>query len=188
MARSYVAIYQNKEVNYFVYFDFNNNEFFKIAERRNHAPIALTAFVGIMFYVLMNKLFFDINISPFKTILTSSIIGIIFGYISIQLTNRAIKKGLPYRKKIIHPTAQDIKLYLIEGKKQFHKLIYAILFLIVMLFITAGYLYFIPQSALMFLSNILLWIILILITWATRPIKRKQVRKQIKKELEKQLR
>lgn len=187
VTRSYVAIYQNKEENYFVYFDFKNNEFFKIAERRNHASIALTAFVGIVLYTLMNDVFFDMTISPFWIISTSSTIGIIFGYISTKLTNRAIEKGLPSRKEIIYPTAKDIQVYLVEGRKQFQILVFAILFLIFFLIITMGYLYFVPKSILMFFSNVAFWIIIILIIWAVRPIKRKQVQKQLKKELVKQL-
>jgi len=185
MGRSYVAIYQNKEVNHFIYFDFNKNEFFKIAERKNQSLILLASFVSIIFYALMKNVLFGININPFMIIFISSMIGIVLGYISIKLTNRAIEKGLPDRKKVIHPTDQDIRMYVIEGRKQLRIQICAILFLLFMLLITSLFLYFVPQSVLMFLANTILWIIIILITWAIRPIKGAQVRRWLEKELEK---
>lgn len=179
MQRSYVAIYQNKEQNYFVYFDFNKHEFFKIAERKNQSLIILTSFVSIIFYALMKDVSFGININPIKILLISSMIGIMLGYLSIKLTNRAIEKGLSHRKRILHPTSQEFKMYLTEGKKQLRILTYMMLFLMFFLFLSLVFLYFMPRSVLMFLVNITLWVVIILSIWAIRPIKRNQVRKQL---------
>jgi len=185
MARSYVAIYQNKEINYFVYFDFEKREIFKIAQRENKLLILLTAFVSIIFYYLMKDVSFGVNINPIKMLLISSIIGITIGFISIKLTNRAIEKGLAHRKVVIHPTDQELEMYLFEGRKQFHILFLMMLFLIFVLFIASVFLFFMPQNVLMFLASIALWGIIILCVWAIRPIKRSQVHKQLEIELKK---
>ena len=185
MARSYVAIYQNKKINYFVYYDVENHQFFKIVEREQKSLIALTSFVSIVFYALMKDMSFAIDVNPFKMLLLSSMVGIILGYISVKLTDRAIEKGLPHRKKVIHPTEQELKMYLIEGKKQFRILVYMMLFLIFCMFLSLLMLYFMPQSVLMFLVNIVFWVVIIVSIWAIRPIKRNQVRKQLENTLEK---
>ena len=185
MARSYVAIYQNKKINYFVYYDVENHQFFKIAERDQKSLIALTSFVSIVFYAFMKDMSFAIDVNPFMMLLLSSMIGITLGYISIKLTDRAIEKGLPHRKEVIHPTEQELKMYLIEGKKQFRILVYMMLFLMFCMFLSLLMLYFMPQSVLMFLVNILFWVVIMVPIWAIRPIKRNQVRKQLENGLEK---
>ena len=86
---------------------------------------------------------------------------------------------------MIHPTEQELKMYLIEGKKQFRILVYMMLFLIFCMFLSLLMLYFMPQSVLMFLVNIVFWVVIIVSIWAIRPIKRNQVRKQLENTLEK---
>ncbi|GIO23671.1 hypothetical protein [Oceanobacillus sp. J11TS1] len=185
MSRSYVAIYQNKESNYFLYFDFKKHEFFSVAERQNQSKILLISFVSIVFYALMKNVSFGMAINPLKILLIVSILGIMLGYISIKLTNRGIEKGLEHRKEVVHPTNQELREYLFEGKKQFNVLVFIILFLFLCVFLSAVFLYFMPQSVLMFLVNIGFWAISILVTWLIRPIKRSQAHKQLEEKLEK---
>src|SRR5699024_5287527 len=183
MARSYVAIYQNKKLNYFIYYDFEKREFFKIAQRENKLLFSLIPLVSIVFYSLMRNVSLGVNINPFNMLLISSIIGITLGFISVKLTNRSIEKGLEHRKVVIHPTDQELEMYLFEGKKQLHILFFMMLFLLFVLFIASVFLLFMPQNVLMFLASIALWGIIILCVWAIRPIKRSQVRKQLEIEL-----
>lgn len=185
VSRSYVAIYQNKESNYFLYFDFKKHEFFSVAERQNQSKILLISFVSIVFYALMKNVSFGMAINPLKILLIVSILGIMLGYISIKLTNRGIEKGLEHRKEVVHPTNQELREYLFEGKKQFNVLVFIILFLFLCVFLSAVFLYFMPQSVLMFLVNIGFWAISILVTWLIRPIKRSQAHKQLEEKLEK---
>src|SRR5699024_8540078 len=104
---------------------------------------------------------------------------------ALPISNRAIEKGLEHRKEVIHPTNQELREYLFEGKKQFHVLVFIILFLFLCVFLSAVLLYFMPQSVLMFLVNIGFWTISILVAWLIRPIKRSQAHKQLEGKLEK---
>ena len=72
MARSYVAIYQNKKINFFVYYDVENHQFFKIAEREYKSLIALTSIVSIVFYASMKDMSFAIDVNPLKMLWISS--------------------------------------------------------------------------------------------------------------------
>src|SRR5699024_12351686 len=110
----------------------------------------------------MKDVSFGVNINPIKMLLISSIIGITIGFISIKLTNRAIEKGLAHRKVVIHPTDQELEMYLFEGRKQFHIQFLMMLFLIFVLFISSVFLFFMLHNLLMFLSSISLCVIIIL--------------------------
>ena len=92
MGRSYVAIYQDKEFNSHLYFDFEMNEFFTIAERKNSGLVVLTSSVAILFYAFMSKVSLDIGFNPFNIVLISMILGMIIGFISVKLTSNAINK------------------------------------------------------------------------------------------------
>ncbi|WP_066195180.1 hypothetical protein [Gracilibacillus timonensis] len=185
MSRSYVAIYQNKKVNEFLYFDFNKNEFFSVAERKSQSTIFFTSFVSIVFYALMKNVSFGMTFSPLTMLAITGVLGIALGCVSIQLTNRAIEKGLEHRKEVVHPTNQELRQYLMEGKKQFHVLVFILLVLFFCVFLSAVFLYFMPQNVLMFLVNIGSWAISILVAWLIRPIQRSQTHKQLEGRLEK---
>src|SRR5699024_5998746 len=120
VSRSYVAIYQNKKLNYFLYFDFKKHEFFSIAERKSQSMILLTSFASIVFYAVMKNVSFGIGINPLNILFIAGVLGIMLGYISIKLTNRAIEKGLERIKEVIHTTNRYIREYIIEGKKQYN--------------------------------------------------------------------
>lgn len=185
VSRSYVAIYQNKKLNYFLYFDFKKHEFFSIAERKSQSMILLTSFASIVFYAVMKNVSFGIGINPLNILFIAGVLGIMLGYISIKLTNRAIEKGLERRKEVIHPTNRELREYLFEGKKQYKVQVFVILLLFFFIFLSAVLLYFMPQSVLMFLVNIGSWVVSMLSAWLIRPIKRSQAHKQLEGKLEK---
>lgn len=185
MSRSYVAIYQNKELNYSIYFDFKKHEFFLIAQQVDKSKILTMSLSSIVFYAIMKNISFGMATNPLKMLCIASILGIILGFIGIKLTDRAIKKGLEHRKEVIHPTDQELCEYLSEGKKQSPALIFIILLLFSFVLISSALLYFMPQSVLMFLINIGIWAASMLTSWAIRPIKRNQAHKQLEGELEK---
>ncbi|MFD1068291.1 hypothetical protein [Oceanobacillus locisalsi] len=142
------------------------------------------SFGSIPAYAIMKNVSFGMAINPLKMLVIASILGIILGCVSIKLTDRAIEKGLEHRKEVIHPTNQALREYLSVGIKQSKGLVFIILLLFFLVFLSAIFLYFMPQSVLMFLVNIGSWMISILTTWAIRPIKRSQVHKQLEGELE----
>jgi len=143
------------------------------------------SFSSIVFYAIMKNVSLGIVINPLKMLFIASILGIILGYISIKLTDRAIEKGLERRKEVIHPTNQELREYLSEGKKQSQVLVFIILLLFFLVFLSAALLYFMPQSVLMFLINIGMWAVSMLAVWGVRPIKRNQAHKQLEGKLEK---
>src|SRR5699024_3406633 len=147
--------------------------------------ILLMSFSSIVFYAIMKNVSLGIVINPLKMLFIASILGIILGYISIKLTDRAIEKGLERRKEVIHPTNQELREYLSEGKKQSQVLVFIILLLFFLVFLSAALLYFMPQSVLMFLINIGMWAVSMLAVWGVRPIKRNQAHKQLEGKLEK---
>lgn len=185
MSRSWVAIYQNKESNYSIYFDFKKHEVFLIAQQINKSMITFMSLCSIPFYAIMKNISFGMAINPLTMLVIASILGIILGCISIKLTDRAIEKGLERRKKVIHPTNQELCEYLSEGKKQSPALVFIILLLFFLVFLSAVLLYFMPQSVLMFLANIGIWAGSMLAVWGVRPIKRSQAHKQLEGKLEK---
>ena len=182
MERSYVAIYQDKKFNSHLYYDFEKDEFFTIAERKNSGLVVFTSFAAILFYAFMSKVSLNIGLHPFSLVLISTVLGIIFGFICVKLTSNAINKGLPKRKNVMNPTGEQLEKYIKEGKKQFKTLIFIIFFLFFFSLLTATLLLIMPESVLMMLSTIGMWAILILVIWLVRPLKRKQVYKQIKSE------
>jgi hypothetical protein len=110
------------------------------------------------------------------------IIGLIIGIICVKLTSNAINKGLK-QKKVMNPTSEQLKKYIIEGKKQFKTVVFVIVFLLFFNLISAILLLFMPKSVLLFISNFVMWAVLILVVWLIRPIKRIQVYNQLKREL-----
>ena len=183
MGRSYVAIYQDKEVNSHLYYDFEMNEFFTIAERKNSDLVFLTSFVAILFYTFMSKVSLDIGLKPFSIVLICMVLVIIIGFIGVKLTSNAIYKGLKQRKKVMNPTGEQLKSYIKEGKKQFKTLVFIIIFLLFSNLLSATLLLIMPESVLLMISTIAMWAILILVVWLIRPIKRTLVYKQLKSEL-----
>ena len=186
MARSYVAIYQNKEPNYFVYYDFEEHEFFSIAERK-HNIFLLTSVSGIIFYSLIKNVSLSIDINPFIMLLFSSFIGITLGFIGAILTGRSIDKNMDHRKKVMHVTNQELSQYLLEGKKQFFIQILLTLLMCFFGTICAIVILLMPQNVLMLICNIGSWAISVILVWAIRPIKRIQIHIRLKSELEKQM-
>lgn len=185
VSRSWVAIYQNKESNYSVYFDFKKQELFLIAQQINKSMITFMSFCSIPFYAIMKNFSFGMATNPLKMLVIASILGIILGCVSIKLSDRAIEKGLERRKKVIYPTNQELREYLSEGKKQSRVLVFIILLLFLFIFLSVALLYFMPQSVLMFLINIGMWAVSMLAVWIVRPIKRSQAHKQLEGKLEK---
>ena len=183
MRRSYVAIFQDKKYNSHLYFDYELNEFFTIAERKNSGLVFLTSFVGIIFYSFLKNISLDIDLNPFSIVFISMTLGMIIGFISVKLTSRAINKGLERRRKLMNPTDEQLKKYIFEGKKQFKTVVLMITFLLFFNLLSAILLIFMPKSVLLLISNIAMWAILILVIWLIRPIKRIQVYKQLKSEL-----
>ena len=183
MRRPFVAIYQDKKYNSHLYFDYEVNEFFTIAERKNSGLVFLTSFVGIIFYSFMKNISFDIGLNPFSIVFISMTLGMIIGFISAKLTSSAINKGLEQRKKMMNPTDEQLKKYIYEGKKQFKTVIFIITFLLFFNLLSAILLLFMPKSVLLFISNIAMWAVLILVVWLIRPIKRIQIYHQLKREL-----
>ncbi|WP_449354436.1 hypothetical protein ACUL41_15235 [Virgibacillus natechei] len=185
MSRSWVAIYQNKESNYSIYFDFKKQELFLIAQQVDKSKILLISSLSIIFYAIMKSISFGMEINPLIMLCIASTLGIILGYISIKLADRAIEKGLEHRKEVIYPTNQELREYLSEGKKQSQALIFTILLLFLFVLLSAAFLYFMPQSVLWFLINIGIWAASMLAIWGVRPIKRSQAHKQLEGKLEK---
>lgn len=183
MRRSYVAIYQDKKYNTHLYFDYELNDFFTIAERKNSGLVFLTSFVGIIFYSFMKNISFDIGLNPFSMVFISMTLGMILGFISVKLTSSAINKGLERRKKMKNPTDEQLKKYIFEGNKQFKTMVFMIVFLLFFNLLSAILLLFMSESVLLFISNIAMWAILILVIWLIRPIKRIQVYKHLKSAL-----
>lgn len=185
MRRSYVAIYQDKKYNTHLYFDYEENEFFTIAERKNSGLVFLTSFVGIIFYSFMKNISFDIglNLNPFSMVFISMTLGMILGFISVKLTSSAINNGLERRKKMKNPTDEQLKKYIFEGNKQFKTMVFMIIVLLFFSLLSAILLLFMSESVLLFISNIAMWAILILVIWLIRPIKRIQVYKHLKSAL-----
>src|SRR5699024_1841297 len=147
--------------------------------------ILLTSFASIVFYAVMKNVSFGIGINPLNILFIAGVLGILLGYISINLTKRAIEKGLERRKEVIHPTNREMRDYLFERKKQYKVLVFVILLLFFFIFLSAVLLYFMPQSVLMFLVNIGSWVVSMLSDWLIRPIKRSQAHKQLEGKLEK---
>ena len=183
MGRSYVAIYQDKEFNSHLYFDFEMNEFFTIAERKNSGLVVLTSFAAILFYAFMSKVSLDIGLDPFSLVLISMVLGIIIGFICVKLTSNAINKGLKQRKKVMNPTGEQLKGFIKEGKKQFKTLVFIIIFLLFFNLLSATLLLIMPDSVLLMISTIAMWAVLILVVWLIRPIKRTLVYKRLQSEL-----
>ena len=183
MGRSYVAIYQDKDHNSHLYFEFERNEFFTIAERKNSGLVVLTSFVAILFYAFMSKVSLDIGLKPFSIVMISMVLGVIIGFICVKLTSNAINKGLKLRKKSMNPTEEQLERYIKEGKKQFKTLIFIIIFLLFLNLLTTTLLLIMPESVLLMISTIAMWAVLILVVWLIRPIKRTLVYKKIKSEL-----
>ncbi|MBO1911956.1 hypothetical protein J4G37_45090, partial [Microvirga sp. 3-52] len=178
LGRSYVAIYQDKELNSHLYFDFEMNEFFTIAERKSSGLVVITSFVAILFYAFMSKASLDIGLKPVSIVWICMVLGTIIGFISVKLTTNAINKGLKKRRKAVNPTGEQLNKYIQEGKKQFKTLVFIIIFILFFNLLTATLLLIMPESLLLMLSTIAMWAVFILVVWLIRPIKRTLVYKQ----------
>lgn len=184
MAKTYVAIYQNKELNYTIYFDFKKNEVFLITEQINKSVILAMSFLSPIFYLTIKNISFGMAIDPLSILFITSIVGIFLGYLSIQLINKAVDKGLDQKKKVIYPTNQELRKYIHEGKKQTPLLVFIVLFLFFIVFLCSIFLYFSPQSVVMFLATLGMWAASIVSMWAASPIKRSQAHKRLEGKLE----
>lgn len=183
MSRSYVAIYQNRELNYTIYFDFKRREFFYIPEQINKSKIRFMSFLSIPTYAIMKNVSFGMAISPLVMLVVASSLGIILGFISIKLIDIVIDKTLERRKEVIHPTSQELREYLSKGKKQSPVLVFIILLLFFLVLSSTVLLYFMPQNVLMFFANIGIWAASMVAVWGVRPIKRSQAHKIIEGKL-----
>ena len=180
MRRSYVPIFQDKEYNSQIFFDYEANEFFTTPEQKNSSITYLSGFVGIILYSFFKNVSFDIGIDPFTLVFLSIILGVIISIASIKLIMNVTNKGLKKIKILIIPTTEQIKEYIYEGRKQSKKLLYMILFLFFLSMIGSIMLFFLPNSVLFFFLNIAIWAAFIVSTWAVRPIKKIQVYKHLK--------
>lgn len=184
MAKTYVAIYQNKELNYTIYFDFKENEIFLITEQINKPVILAMSSFSLIFYVTMKNISFDLVIDPLSILLITSVLGIVLGYLSIKLINKAVDKGLDQKKKVIHPTSQELLKYIYDGRKQTRILVFIIPILFFLVFLSSILLYFVPQSVVMFLATIGIWPASIVSAWIASPIKRSQAHKLLEGKIE----
>ncbi|WP_165444928.1 hypothetical protein [Gracilibacillus phocaeensis] len=132
----------------------------------------------------MKNVSFGMTIHPLTMLAIANMLGIILGFVSIKLINRVSDKELQRSKEVIHPTNQELRRYLFEGRKQSKRLILMICFLFFLVFSNVIFLYFMPQNILMFLLNIAILAGSILTVWAIRPIKRSQAHKLLEGKLE----
>ena len=183
MRRSFVPIFQNEKYNSHIYFDYEDNEFFTTLEKKNSSITYLSRFVGIIFYLFLKNVSFDIGLNPFIIVLLSIILGVIISFASLKLMMNVMNKSLDKRKIVLTPTKEQLKEYIYEGKKQFKKMIFIMIFLLFVSLLSSGILLFVPNSVLIFLVNIIFWAVLIIAIYAFRPIKRIQITNQLIKEL-----
>lgn len=183
MKRTYVPIYQDKRQNSQIYFDYETNEFFTTPPQKNSSLPYLSGFAGIVFYVFFKNASLDIGLNPFTVVLLSIILGFILGFITVKLFKNAINKGLKTKKILLTPTVDQVKNYIIEGKKQSKTLYFMSIFLLLLSLLCSLILLIMPNSVLFNIMNPMIWAVLILVIWAVRPIKKFQVYKQLKNGL-----
>ena len=183
MRRPFVQIYQDKKYNAHIYFDYKEHEFFTNPEKKNSSIVYLSGFVGIIFYLFLKNVAFDIGLNPFTLVLLSVLVGVIIGFASLKLMMNSINKNLDEKKIVVTPTKEQLKEYIYEGKKQNKTMNFTIVFLLFLSLFSASFLFIMPESLLMFLLNIIFWAVFIIATWGIQPIKRRQVINQLIKEL-----
>lgn len=181
MRRSYVPIFQDKEYNSQIFFDYEANEFFTTPEQKNSSITYLSGFVGIILYSFLKNVSFDIGLDPLTLVFLSIMIGLIISIASIKLIMNVTNKGLKKSKILIIPTREQIKEYIYEGRKQSKKLLYMNLFLFFLSLMCSIILYFMPDNVLFIFITPASWVIAIIATWAVRPVKKIKVYKQLEK-------
>lgn len=186
MARSFVPFYHKKTENFTLYYDYEENHFFKSKVGKQHPllPI-LSGTAGIIVYALFKDMVIDLGFTyPISVVLFSLFISCILAFGAIGGLIYTMKKYLANHKIIVTLSKEEIMYYLHEGEQWLKSKMSLLSILFFFVLINVLFLLLVPSSGLFFFTNTGLSAALIILIWGIRPIKRKRIYKQFKKEIE----
>lgn len=183
--RSYIPFYLNKTDNITLYYDYKAKHFFKSPGGKQSSVITiLSGTAGIIIYALLKDTVINVGgQNPLFMILFSLFISCLLAIGTMWGTGYAFKRNRNKLEIIATPSKDDTLFYIQEGKKWLRSSLFLILFLFLFTLINTVLLLLDPNSGLLFLTNTLLWAILIFLIWGVRPLKRRKIYKRFHKEL-----
>ncbi|WP_188634462.1 hypothetical protein [Enterococcus wangshanyuanii] len=185
MKKRYIAIYNGKEGSKSIFFDTETKKLVVVKiENISYKLTILSGFIGVSMYYLFGKVLIESALPPIALVAMILIVGCLAGMFFNILVNKIANSEKNKLEYLTNITEDELKEYIIEGRKQMWKNLLLIVFLLFMTIVSLLPIYFGEYSLLLLLASIFFTILVTFFIGVVAPNKRIVVFRYIKKNKE----